>query len=128
MERFGITVSGQTLELVRFAAVGVALGVWYDLFRLLRLLLKPPVWRVFLADVLFFATAAVWTQLAALPICQGAVRPVHLAAMAVGFAVYYHTVGRVMYGIARQILGLVRRIFKKVLQNFKKRLQVEREV
>ena len=45
MERFGITTGGQLLELCRFGGIGVVLAVVYDLFRLTRLLTKPPARR-----------------------------------------------------------------------------------
>ena len=146
MERFGITVSGQRLELIRFAVVGITLGAWYDVFRLLRLVVHPRPWRIFFQDLLFFASAAAVTLLAALPISSGVIRPSHLLALVVGFTVYYHTVGRLLYQtmrlfvrfleeLAHKLACGVRRLTepflrftKKVLQICKNRLQVDSKV
>lgn len=103
MERFGISVGSQLLEAVRFAGVGILLGVWYDLFRLVRLLTAPSARRIFVQDILFFASAAAITLLLALPISSGRVRVFHLLALAVGFFCYYQTVGRLLYTVAKRI-------------------------
>lgn len=157
MERFGITVGSQLLEVIRFAGVGVLLGLWYDLFRLLRLLTRPPARRIFVEDLLFFAGAAAATLLLALPISSGRIRLFHLLALTVGFICYYHTVGRLLYRIARLLVGLlerlamlaqrfssgvaavgrrlwqkrprfVERIWKKVQKNVRNRLKLDRKV
>lgn len=107
MERFGITVGGQLLEAVRFAGVGVLLGLWYDVFRLLRLLTRPNARRIFLHDLLFFASAAAVTLLCSLPISSGHIRLFHLLSVAVGFVAYYQTVGRLVYAVARLLVRLL---------------------
>ena len=86
MERFGITAWGQTREWLLFLAVGAALGVWYDLFRIGRLFGSPTAWRVFWQDIAAAAGAAFLTVTAALPISNGQVRPLHLLAAALGAA------------------------------------------
>lgn len=114
MERFGITAGGQLLELCRFAGIGVVLGVVYDLFRLLRLLTKPPARRIFLQDLLYFALAAAVTQLLALPISHGRVRVFHLLALAVGAVAYYLTVGRLLFWLAQHLVAGVEAVFRRV--------------
>ena len=111
MERFGISVSSQLLELLRFAGVGVLLGVLHDLFRLIRLLTKPPARRIFWQDLLFFALAAALTQLLALPISSGRVRLFHLLSLLVGAAAYYLTVGRVIYWLACRLAAGLEAVF-----------------
>lgn len=157
MERFGITVGGQLLEAVRFAGVGVLLGLWYDVFRLLRLLTRPGARRIFLHDLLFFASAAAVTLLCSLPISSGHIRLFHLFATAVGFVAYYQTVGRLAYAMARLLVralewfgGLLHGAWlkitetaahlwakrpkaaivwhKKMQKNFKNRLKLSRKV
>ncbi len=103
MERFGISVGSQLLEAVRFAGVGILLGVWYDLFRLVRLLTAPSARRIFVQDILFFASSAAATLLLALAVSSGRVRVFHLLALAVGFFCYYQTIGRLLYAVAKRI-------------------------
>ncbi len=114
MERFGISVGGQLLEAVRFAGIGVLLGVWYDLFRLVRLLTRPPAWRIFVQDMLYFCSAAAVTMLLALPVSSGRIRLFHLLALTIGAVCYYFTVGRLVYRIARlldRVLRWIGRVF-----------------
>lgn len=124
MERFGITVWGQTRELLWFAAVGVALGVWYELFRVYRLFGRHRAWRVFWQDIAAAVGAALITQLCALPISSGRVRLSHLLFLALGWVVYYLTVGRLIYGVLRRAARWVRRVFDAVgkrWKNFKRK-------
>lgn len=137
MERFGITVRGQTRELLLFLAVGAALGVWYELFRIRRLVGHHTPWRVFWQDMAAAVGAAFLTMLAALPISNGQVRLSHLLALLLGAGVYYVTCGRLLYGILRRTVrgcGRVRRAIgqkrrkikrksKKEEKSFKKHLQ-----
>lgn len=110
MERFGITAGGQLLELCRFGGIGVVLGVVYDLFRLTRLLTKPPARRIFLQDILYFALAAAITQVLALPVSHGRVRVFHLLALAAGAAAYYLTAGRLIFWLAQHLVAAVERL------------------
>ena len=157
MERFGITVSGQLLELCQFGGVGLLLGVVYELFRLLRLLTRATARGVFLQDVLYFVLAAAITQVLALPISSGRVRLVHFLALILGFALYYFTVGQIVYRLMRlvvygvQVLGArlsrpvhslfawlahlltvsgekMRKIAKKIKKIFKNPLQQQAEI
>ena len=99
MERFGVTVAGQTREWLLFLAVGAVLGVWYDGFRVARLFGRPTAWRVFWQDVAVAVGAAFFTMTAALPISSGQVRLLHLVAILLGALVYYLTVGRLVYAL-----------------------------
>ncbi len=120
MERFGISVAGQTREWLLFLAVGAVLGVWYDLFRIGRLLGRPTAWRVFWQDIAAAAGAAFLTMLAALPVSNGQIRLSHLFAVALGATAYYLTVGRLSYGLLRCIVHLSARVTRAVGEKWKK--------
>lgn len=143
MERFGISVAGQTRELVWFLAVGVLLGVWYEVFRTGRLIVPPSAHRVFFEDIAVGIGAAFITQAAALPISSGRVRLVHLLCLLCGAAAYYFTVGRLIHAVLRVtvrlaerggeatkrvflcVAGKIKNICKKALKICKKPLQRE---
>ncbi len=146
MERFGISVAGQTQELLWFLAVGVLLGVWYELFRTGRLIVPPSTHRVFLEDVAAAVGAAFITQATALPISSGRVRLAHLLCLLCGAALYYFTVGRLIHAVLRFLVRLaekggeaasrflrcgevkIKNICKKVIKSCKKPLQHEGEM
>ncbi len=146
MERFGISVAGQTRELLWFAAVGVLLGVWYELFRMGRLIVPPSAHRVFLEDVAAAIGAAFITQTAALPISSGRVRLAHLLCLLCGALLYYLTVGRLIHAVLRILVRAAERggeavadvarrgkqkiknICKKAAKSCKKPLQQEGEM
>lgn len=110
MERFGITVAGQTREWLLFLVVGAVLGVWYDLFRIGRLFGHPTAWRVFWQDVAAAAGAAFLTMAAALPISNGQIRFSSLLALLLGALAYYWTFGRLLYGVLQWVTRRCARI------------------
>lgn len=113
MERFGISAGGQLLETLRFGGVGVLLAAVYGLFRLWRLLFSPGPVRLFWQDILYAMIAALFTQAAALPITGGRVRGIHVLSMAVGFAAWHLTAGRLFHRLAAGIIGQIRRLFRR---------------
>ena len=122
MERFGITAWGQTRELLWFVAVGLLLGLWYELFRVWRLFGRHTARRIFFQDIAAAVGAALITQLLALPISSGRVRVVHLLCLLLGWAAYYGTLGRLIYGVLRFAARRIRRGWyaaKKRQKNFK---------
>ncbi len=146
MERFGISVAGQTQELLWFLAVGVLLGIWYELFRTGRLVVPPSAHRVFFEDVVAAAGAAFITQAAALPISSGRVRLAHLLCLLCGAVLYYLTLGRLIHTVLRLLVRLgekggeavsrfwrcgetkIKNICKKAIKSCKKPLQREGEM
>ncbi len=120
MERFGITVAGQTREWLLFVAVGVALGVWYDVFRIGRLFDRPTAWRAFLQDIAAAAGAAFITVFFALPISNGQIRFSSLLALLLGATAYYVTVGRLVYLVLRFAVRQGRRVGDAVAAKRKK--------
>lgn len=124
MERFGITVDGQLAEAIRFAAVGILLAVWYDVFRLIRVFSRPNAVRIFIEDLLYGISAAAVTLLASLPICHGHIRFFHFPALIIGFLCYYHTVGRLFFSLANRLRRQIGDLWEKgknTVKNFAKK-------
>ena len=59
----GISLTDQTADLLLSCGFGVLLGAYFELFRLFRLFFSRSKAAVFLQDVVFFVTAAVFSFL-----------------------------------------------------------------
>ncbi len=101
----GFTNAEQVYELFLSGGMGFLLGVYYDVFRIVRRLLRPSKITVFFQDCFFFSTAAVLVFLFSLSMTDGIVRWYVLFGVFCGFMSYRYTVGR---GLMRCILTVCR--------------------
>lgn len=138
----GFTNGMQLRELFLSCGMGFLLGAYYDVFRILRCILRPGTVRVFWQDVLFFLTAAPLVFLFALAVTDGVVRLYLFAGLVAGFFAYRYTVGRAvvhfvtaiitrlsrlgqrLYGVIKVPIGALceacRKLVKKMRKNLKK--------
>ncbi len=102
-----ITISGQLLELLKAAGMGVLLGLYYDVYRVARIVMRPSARVVFWQDMAFFSTASVLTFLFLMTVNGGRLRIYLLLGLLVGFAVYYLTVGRLVVRFADVVTRVI---------------------
>lgn len=146
----GFTNAMQLRELFLSCGMGFLLGAYYDVFRILRCILRPSTVRVFWQDILFFLTAAPLVFLFTLAVTDGVVRVYVFAGLVVGFFAYHYTVGRAvvrcvtaviarlsrtgrfLYGLIKVPVGALRELCRKAAKkirknakNFKKRLETK---
>ncbi len=110
----GFTNTEQLRELFLCAGVGFLLGAYYDVFRLLRLVLPSPAAAVFLEDVVFCVTSAATVFLFTLAVTDGVLRTYVFAGLAAGFTAYRSTVGRVIVRQTARLLTALRQFFHPV--------------
>lgn len=104
----GITNGGQLNELFLAGGLGFLLGGFYDVFRVIRLMMKPSAKWVFVQDLLFFSVSAVITFLFALAVNGGEMRLYLFLGLIIGFVAYLCTLGRVVVRCARGVIqGIV---------------------
>jgi hypothetical protein len=119
------------LALMYSAVVGAALGVLYDVFRVIRVAMKPspampPGLRaicstfgdvlIFFEDIMFSAAAAVVVCVFLFHINDGQVRWFVLAGAGAGFMLYYMTVGRLVIMCAEAIINFIRMAIAFILR------------
>jgi spore cortex biosynthesis protein YabQ len=109
-----ITLQEQMHQLFLSCGMGFVLGLWYELFRIPRLILNSGRRAVFFQDLLFFLTAAVLTFLFSLAVMDGRLRFYLFLGEAIGFASYYRTVGRLSVRFTKTVTGVIISIWKKI--------------
>ena len=124
----GITNGGQLQELFMAGGLGFLLGAFYDVFRVIRLLMRPSAKVVFFQDLLFFALSSVVTFLFALAVTGGELRFYLFLGLVTGFMAYSFTklLRRPISALARFFCKIGRPaadFFKKIAGNLKKVLQ-----
>ncbi len=110
----GFTNTTQVRELFLSCGMGFLLGAYYDVFRILRQVLRPGAVRVFWQDILFFITAALMTFLFALAITDGVLRLYLFAGLVAGFFAYRYTVGRAAVRLVTAAIGWLSRLGRRL--------------
>ena len=88
-------------------AVGLALGVVYEVFRLVRLISPRGKILTFICDILFMSLASLVNFILTVVINTGIVRWYILLGQAVGFVAYMCTIGRVSGALFRLIRKVI---------------------
>jgi len=89
---------------------GAAIGVFYDVFRVLRKVTPHSAWVVQLEDVLFWITATGAMFYFMLNRNFGEIRPFVLVGTACGIAAYFATISPIVLKIAVGIVNFVKRV------------------
>lgn len=106
------TVMDQTWTFLWSIALGAALGVCYDFFRVLRLTFPHPNWAVALEDIFFAFLCAGATFCYQVVSDCGRIRIFVLVGEAVGFTIYHCTVGVLVMRAAGWLVRLLKRFLK----------------
>jgi spore cortex biosynthesis protein YabQ len=110
----GIYLADQTADFLRALLLGAALGVVYDVFRVLRIAFpqKTAFGRlaIFIEDLLFFTLCAAATFVFLMGAVQGRIRFFLLLGEGLGAVIYYFTVGSLVMKVAQAIIDGVRRV------------------
>lgn len=102
-----IVVAQQVWLFLYSCLLGAALGLLYDVFRILRLAFPAPAPLVLAQDLLYFALCAVATFLFVMAQNYGQLRWFILAGELIGWVVYYLTIGVMVLGASRAIIRAV---------------------
>lgn len=100
--------------------VGAFIGLLYDLFRVSRVLLGRGRLKVFFEDLVFCLMSAVVLCVFVFNTTMGMVRLFAFCGVAVGFFLYYFTLGRLTVGLAR----VVKRAVSPCVLRFKRRVKL----
>nr|WP_319488188.1 spore cortex biosynthesis protein YabQ [uncultured Caproiciproducens sp.] len=105
-----LSLAAQLQGFVISIAAGVFLGAYYDVFRIFRTVFQSERRAVFFQDLFYMLSAAFITFLLALGVNYGEVRFYILAGEAIGWCLYYLTVGLVTYRVFRFVSKIVRKL------------------
>lgn len=120
-----VSVSEQLCVFALAALMGAALGVLYDVFKVMRLVGLNSRVLIFLEDILFFAISTVTVFSFYMQITDGKFRVYPLIAAALGFLVYFLTVEKLIFFVIKKLYSALSSFFgfvykKTVLFAFKK--------
>ncbi len=104
-------IAQQTTLFLQSILVGVALGVFYEPFRLLRAAARMPAWVIFVEDAVYFATAGFITFSFMLSENAGRIRLALITGELIGASLYIMTLGEVINRLLTKIVIILKRVF-----------------
>lgn len=117
-------VSSQVRNFLLSLGFGFLVGIFYDVFRILRMVVSSGKIAVFIGDVLYVTLSAAATFLFLLTVNDGQVRGYILMGELIGFLIWYISFGtfavRVTGKIAAALKKALRGVFRIILYPFNK--------
>lgn len=105
-----VTLTEQLTQFFLAACIGVALGVVYDFFKVLRLIGLDFKVAAFVEDILFFLIATVTMFSYYMQVTDGKFRIISVIAAFLGFLIYSLTVEKLVFFIIKKIYTLISKI------------------
>lgn len=93
---------------------GAVIGLCFDVLRAFRLIFRHGIWLTALEDVAFLALYAVYLSAFASAAARGELRFYHIVGNALGFTLYFFTLGSIVIHILRKIFGALAAVFRAV--------------
>ena len=93
--------------------LGIIMGIIYDVFRIIRLLVSWKDWQVFIQDIVYFFIVGISTFLFALAYNKGDVRAYLIVGEIIGWIIYYITIGEIVYRFSEAIAKFIKKILMK---------------
>ena len=109
-------------ELVLFGLsclCGAAMGIFYDFFRVFRLMLRHSTALVFIEDIIFLLGCGIVLNAFAQAAARGELRFYYFIGSALGFTVYFFTIGNIVILTLRKLLTLIKRIIMLLFMPFR---------
>lgn len=110
-EELLISVSGQLGDVLKALLLGCCVGLYYDFWRLLRMMRDFSRLSVFLQDMIFWLTSAVFVFFAVIKINAGFVRLYFITLIFVAWLLYYFTVGNVIMFTGKIAVRSIKKLF-----------------
>lgn len=107
-----IYLADQTRSFLYSCGLGAMLGVFYDLFRILRIAFPTRRWAVFVQDVIYWAACALLSYLFLLTQSDGVVRVFLLVGELLGATLYRYTLGRLVMRVAEALIAAVKAVLR----------------
>lgn len=112
----GIGIAEQTVDFLWSVAFGTLLGLFYDVFRIVRVTVRTPAAVVFVQDVVFWFLAGLCTFIFIFAVNAGELRLFLFLGILAGAAVYYFTLGMLVMAFARTVVSFIKRALRLVFK------------
>ena len=110
------TIADQTKVFMLSVGMGFILGILYDLFRIIRLIITDKPRAFVIQDILYVAVSAFLSFLFLLSVNNGKVRLFELAGEVLGWLIYYFSFGSVAIRFGDKLISAVKNFLKFIFR------------
>ncbi|WP_162840357.1 spore cortex biosynthesis protein YabQ [Acetanaerobacterium elongatum] len=107
-----VVVSHQTVLFLQACLLGFLLGIFYEIFRILRLLIQTGPVAIFVQDILYWSVSALISFLFILAVNSGQLRIFLLLGIVIGMVVYFLTLGVLVMKASKAIIAFIHRVMR----------------
>lgn len=107
-------ISSTLQQCAYFFAAGLIMGLFYEVLRFFRMILRHNIVAVCIEDTLYLSICALISFIIALTVGIGYMRIYYIVFEAMGAAIYFLTVGYLLNHILRRISGAAKRLIRTI--------------
>lgn len=112
---YGLSLAAQTKGFLLSMGLGFIMGFFYDLFRIIRLAVSQKKAFIIMFDLIYCIFLCFMSFIFSMTVNEGQFRLYLLLGEAIGFAVYYFSLGVVVFTLSEKFVKAVRNGLKKIL-------------
>lgn len=116
------SLSGQFFVFLYSLALGLVLGIIYDILRIIRMVINLKNIAIFMQDFLYFILSAVLTFIFVLGLNSGNSRFYILAGEGIGWIVYHITLGDIIYKYSGKLVKKIRKKTNFISQKIRNKI------
>lgn len=121
---YSLSLAQQTKGFLLSLGFGFIMGFFYDVFRIIRICISRTKAAFIVFDILYCTFLCFCTFLFFLIVNEGELRAYLLLGEAIGFAVYYFSLGAAIFSVSEKIISFIKKtillIFKAISYPFQK--------
>ena len=110
---YGLSLATQTKGFLLSMGLGFVMGFFYDLFRIVRLAVSKKKVFIIVFDLVYCIFLCFVSFIFCMTVNEGQFRFYLLLGEAIGFAVYYFSLGVVVFTFGEKSVGIIKRCFKR---------------
>ena len=111
---YGLSLATQTKNFLLSLGFGFIMGIFYDLFRIIRISISKGKIATVISDILYCVFLCFALMLFCLTVNEGEIRLYLLLGSLAGFFVYYFSLGAIIFSFSEKLITNVKKIIKSI--------------
>lgn len=111
---YGLSLATQTKNFLLSLGFGFIMGIFYDLFRIVRISISKSKIATVFSDILYCIFLGFSLMLFCLTVNEGEIRLYLLLGSLAGFFVYYFSLGVIIFSFSEKMITLIKKIISSV--------------
>lgn len=111
---YGLSLAAQTKNFLLSLGFGFIMGIFYDLFRIIKISISNGKIATIISDILYCIFLCFSLFLFCLTVNEGEVRFYLLTGAVAGFGVYYFSLGAIIFSFSENVICFIKKLLKSI--------------